>query len=197
MSLPATLTDMDGGISSVTGFGRTVGDALPGHLGPTGHTDTRHMLLRRRINLDEAANPEGMDVDDVACVPLYMRHVLRYAVSGDFDAVYVFFHEEAGCARICLWKQAAPPSGTWYEYIPVRGITGYNAIRTFLGRHAFEGRNGRAIEYSLVYQKGRISLESPHEWEARMFLGNARPAAPPYVLMLRHPVGGMLAPSPP
>lgn len=119
----------------------------------------------------------------------FVRYLLREAVSGGFNAIHLFFHEEDNLVRCCVWSEGGPMGRTWFELVPMEGARGRDILQA-VRKHAGPAKRGEGhVSGWLRYRwEGRccaMRVESPHAWDVRLYLGTARPDTLPYALVFR------------
>jgi hypothetical protein len=143
----------------------------------------------RRWELDQLIREEDVRVDAWPAGRSGLRYLLRTMFCEDWQALYLFCHEEDDVVRSVLWQATSGSDGTWYQALPICGEVGRRLLRELRRSPARRRRQYGAVS-GVVYcvwqgQQATVALESPHEWEVRLFRSPERPRRLPYMLVFR------------
>lgn len=138
---------------------------------------------RRPLELDGGPDDIELEFELPAHAPALVRYYLRRMLEESADAMELFFHEEDGCVRICLHRNA-----TWLESVPCSPACGLHVVR--LLRRACSPLAGRyrplVSRLGIVWrhEARMVHVYSPHQWDIRIATGEI-PALRPYALVLQ------------
>lgn len=138
-----------------------------------------------RVLADLRRDDGALDLEDARRIRNYFRHLIRAAVTEHFDALHFFFDEENKCVRICFVRIGAQ-SDTWFEAVPFNETAGTAALRALrrLRRLLWSVKAPRSVAIILPNgSKQRVTIESPHAWDVRLYLTAKRPRTLPYYLV--------------
>jgi hypothetical protein len=141
----------------------------------------------RALDLDSPIREEALDPFQWSSACAFLRYIVREAAVGSYAAIYLFFHERDNYVRSCLWSPEASQKGTWFEHVPMTGEVGARLLRQLRRGARHRRRHHSWVSGLLPYRwQGHmhvLKLESPHDWEVRLFFDDRRPPGPPYTLV--------------
>jgi hypothetical protein len=144
------------------------------------------LIQPRRIEVGRRCADEALEPFSVDGRWDYFKHVLHLLLSWPDSVVHCFYHEEYDYVRVCLW-QPGGDAGLWEEYVPMTGAAGLPLLREIRARLT-RRRKKRGWLYGELPcrwqgRKPNIAVESPHNWDVRLFTGSSRPKILPYTLL--------------
>ncbi len=152
------------------------------------------LLPRRVYDLDRPIQETELDPMDETWVDEFFRHTLQFMLTDGLYGLHWFYHEAADCVRCCLWSPDQSGSGTWQERCPVSSTGGRKLLRKLRRDARVKSRDGSRI-WGVVYYRwrglvGTLNLDSPHEWDARLWRGTKPSPALSYELVFNGPPPG-------
>lgn len=145
-------------------------------------------LRMLHLDLDKSIDKETLSWDDPAQAMEWLRCYLVDGLENERSALHLFVHEEDEYVRACLWY-VCENHEVWSEHVPLTMAAGLQLLRD-VRRNASNAPNaqGRAIGQVICRWRGtrlRLSVDSPHDWDVRIYFGDRRPTSLPYELLLR------------
>ncbi len=148
------------------------------------------LTRRKLLDLDRVSSPEELNLCDPACVAPFVAYLVREMIAGEFAAMHVFYDESAECTRTCLWRPGDNEQAGWGEHVPVDGPCAMEMLRHLRGlssrRQRHDSRISAVVHYRWHGSVTSMALESPHEWDVRLYVGEQRPDHLPYSLKFEH-----------
>ena len=146
---------------------------------------------RRAYDLDQPIRESDLDPTEPACASDFFRHTLKVLLIDAFDGVHWFYHEVNDCVRCCLWRADGGERGVWSEQCPMGGSAGRRLLCELRAhthvRRREQGRIWGALHYRWQGALRSFDVDSPHEWDVRLFRSERRPAGLPFDLVFAGP----------
>lgn len=144
---------------------------------------------KTRVNLDNPVDLSQLDNEDPEHTWEFLRHYLQELLSCRCTALHLHVHEGFDFVRACLW-QPSNCSGSWFELIPLQqqaGLSLLHRLRTQYCRpEAAPGSATGLLRYLWNGECGELFIESPHNWDVRLYADASRPDRLPYALVFQN-----------
>lgn len=139
------------------------------------------------FNLDQPVQSAEIDRAALALRWDVFRGELQQMFQYEMQASHWFYHEADDLVRTCTWRLEESEHGLWYEGIPVPSISGRMLLRELRRRMVVRRRVHTHIWGELYYRlngkMAALEVESPHDWDFRIYRGSDRPPDLPYTLV--------------
>ena len=153
-----------------------------------------NFLRRVDFDVDQPIVETELDPSEYPAVLEYLRYCLREMGVHGATALWLFYHEADDCVRACIWQPQRDGAGTWYEMIPMGSECGRRVLRELRRRTRRRKNEHSRISGVLRCMRGgsvqTLTVDSPHDWEVRIYAGDDRPPGPPYELHFAGVMGG-------
>lgn len=145
--------------------------------------------FRKVDELDTTAplDPAKLDVYNPSQVVEILCYYLQTMDTQHATALDIFVHEEEQQTRACMWMPRSGDAGQWVECVPTNLETGIALLRWLRSGAKHTRRDCGFLCGKTQYRTSEgvrsLTLESPHEWEVRLYAEAKRPSCLPYVLV--------------